>query len=117
MVRLRLGVLAVLAVLATAAGCGNPIFSAACDALVEGTHAADAKGGGVRIRHHRACHHPRRMPVVVSGCTDSDAAVIQAYGMCLSNLPTCPPETHATWTEQWDACVFIVAHVSPNCPS
>ncbi len=114
MVRLRLGALAVLG---TAAGCGNPVFSAACDALVDGTHALDAKGGACGYNDTGHVITRDECPSWLAGCTDSDAAVIQAFGMCLSNLPTCPPETHATWTEQWDACVFIVAHVSAHCPN
>ncbi len=101
MLRIRLA--GWLAVLVTAAGCGNPGLNAACDASSRGrtfgsVRIAPCGSDGRHVITRDEC--PDR---VGYGCTDSDRALIEAYGTCLSNLPTCSPETRATFMEQWDA--------------
>lgn len=101
-----------LVVLVPAAGCGD---SAVCDALVQGTHAADARGAPCGIHYPLLFHGD--CPDWLRGCTDSDRAKVQAYGTCLSNLPVCSPETLQTWNDELAACASVFAGLSPSCPS
>jgi hypothetical protein len=110
MLRIRPGALAVLV---TAAGCGNPTFSAACDALVQGTHDLDTKEAPCGSYGHIVTRD--ECPEWVGPCTDSERAMIQAFGTCLSNLPTCSPETRATFNERNEACVTLILGLSSSC--
>jgi len=106
-----------LAALVTAAGRGNPGFDAACDAIVRGTHALDVKLAPCGSTGGHVITRDECPDWVGYGCTDSDRALIQSYGTCLSNLPTCSPETRATFMEQWDACLPLIQPLSNGCPS
>ncbi len=109
---MRALLLGALVALVAAAGCGD---SAACDALVQGTHDADARGAPCG-RHYPLLFHGD-CPDWLRGCTESDRENLQAYGTCLSNLPVCSPETLQTWFDELEACASISARMSPSCPS
>ena len=104
--------LGALGMLITAMGCGA---TPACEALVQGTHDETARGTpcGYGVRPIE----PWECPDWLRGCTPSDQAKIQAYGICLSQLPSCSPETRETWLLADSGCVEQLYHLTPSCPS
>jgi len=99
------------ALTALSLGCGNP----ACDALAQGTSNESAQGQPCGLKRLVITHD--ECPDWLWGCTRSDHEKMQAYGECLSQLPTCSPQTLEQWTAREYACGLKVSEVSQSCGS
>ena len=93
------------------AGCGN---GAACQALVQGTH--DENSRGAACGHRSLVIDPPDCPEWLRGCTAADQQLLEAYGACLSRLPTCSPEIQEAWEQQVHDCAMgTTSEVSSTC--